>query len=145
MTRVLPDADELVRLAVAAGLTELGVTASVWTLWPDDWYSRMPLVVARRVPGGAAPDPRGVDAATITLTGCAPTRGAASLLARQARTALFDQCIDQFADIEAGGYLSSFDEDSAPAEDRTPGPVLHTDAFRFTGTFRVITRPLPAA
>ncbi len=144
MTPVLPDADELVRLALAAGLAERGVTASVWTLWPDDWYTQMPLVVARRVPGGAAPDPRGIDSAAITLTGCASTRAAASRLARQARTALFDQCVDQFADADAGGYLSSFGEDSAPAEDRTPGPVLHTDAFRFTGTFHVITRPLPA-
>lgn len=144
MTAVLPDADELVRLALAAGLTEQGVTASVWTLWPDDWYAQMPLVVARRVPGGAAPDPRGVDSATVTLTACARTRSAASRLARQARTALFGQCNDQFASIEAGGYLSSFGEDSAPAEDRAPGPQLHTDAFRFTGVFRVITRPLPA-
>ncbi|MFD7101932.1 hypothetical protein [Streptomyces celluloflavus] len=145
MTPVLPDADTLVRLALTAGLAERGITASVWTLWPDDWYTRMPLVVARRVPGGAAPDPRGLDSATITLTACASTRTAASLLARQVRALLFDRCADQFAAVEAGGYLSSFGEDSAPVEDRTPGPTLHTDVYRFTGTFRVTTRPLSAA
>ncbi|WP_275462064.1 hypothetical protein [Streptomyces noursei] len=140
MTAVLPDADELVRAALAAWLAEQSIPATVWALWPDDWHSRMPLIVTRRIPGGGAPDPRGVDLATMTLTACAGTRTAAHLLARQARSALFDQCQRQFATSD--GYLSSFGEDSAPAEDRSPGPVLHTDAFRFSATYRVITRPL---
>ncbi|WP_411140248.1 hypothetical protein [Streptomyces sp. x-80] len=145
MTALLPDADELVRHALAAGLAERGVPASLWTLWPDDWYGQMPLVVARRVPGGAAPDPRGVDAAIITLTACASDRRAASLLARQVRTVLYEQCTHQFADAGAGGYLHAFAEYAAPAEDRAPGPVLHADVFRFTATYRVITRPHPAS
>lgn len=145
MIPVLPDADELVRKALTAGLVTRSIVASVWTLWPDDWYEQRPLIVARRVPGGPAPDPRFLDAGIITVTACAATRTAASLLARQTRAVLYDQCVAQFADADSGGYLSAFFESSAPAEDRSPGPVLHTDAFRFTGTYRITTRPLPAA
>lgn len=148
MTPVLPDTDELVRLALAAGFTSRDIEASVWTLWPDDWYERTaisPLVIARRVPGGPAPDPRFLDAAIITVTTCARERTVSSLLARQARSVLYDQCVAQYRDTDAGGYLSAFFESSAPAEDRSPGAVLHTDAFRFTGTYRITTRPLLAA
>jgi hypothetical protein len=145
MTPVLPDTDELVRKALIAGLAGRSIPATVWTLWPDDWYAQRPLIVARRVPGGPAPDPRGLDAGTVTVTACAATREGASLLARQGRAVLYDQCVAQFADAGAGGYLSHFFESSAPAEDRSPGPVLHTDAFRFTGTYRLTTRPLATA
>lgn len=145
MTHVLPDTDTLVRTALTTYYTDRGITASVWNLWPDDWYERRPLTIIRRVPGGPAPDPRFLDAAIVSVTCCAANRTAASLLARQTRVALFDACVDQYRDEEAGGYLSHFFESSAPAEDRSPGPQLHTDAFRFTGTYRITTRPLPAA
>jgi hypothetical protein len=145
MTHVLPDADILVRKALAAGYTARGITATVWTLWPNDWYEHMPLVVARRVPSGPASDPRFLDAAIVSVTACASDRTAASRLARQTRAVLWDACTAQFGDEEAGGYLSRFFESSAPAEDRSPGPVLHTDAFRFTATYRLTTRPHPAA
>lgn len=148
MTHVLPDADELVRKALGAGLQVRGIAATVWTLWPDTWYELTAgggLVVARRVPAGPAPDPRFLDAATVDVTTCARARTEASLLARQVRAVLWDQCTAQYADAEAGGYLSHLFEDSAPAEDRSPGAVLHTDAFRFSATYRITTRPLPAA
>lgn len=145
MTAVLPDADELVRLALTSRLATMGVTATVVTLWPVEWYDALPLVVARRVPAGATPDPRGLDAATIALQAAHQgSRAAASLLARQAYTALYDACTAQFSSAEAGGYLSSFDKDasSPPAEIRTgDAAVQHTDVFRFAATCRVFTRP----
>ena len=145
MTLVLPDADMLVRKALVAGYAGRGITATVWNLWPDDWYEQRPLVVARRVISGPASDPRFLDAAIVAVTTCASDRTAASLLARQTRAVLWDACVAQFSDAEAGGYLSHFFESSAPAEDRSDGPVLHSDAFRFTATYRLTTRPHPAA
>lgn len=144
MTPVLPDTDDLVREALTAGYATHGITATVWTLWPDDWYARRPLTVARRAPGGAAADVRFLESAFVTVTSCAASRPDASLLARQSRAILVEQCSAQFASETAGGYLSHFFDVSGPAEDRSPGPVLHTDAFRFTATYRITSRPLPA-
>lgn len=142
MTAVLPDVDTLVRGVLAAGLDG----AQVFNLWPDDWYARMPLVVARRTPGSAAIDPRFLDAATVDVQTCAADRAAASLLARQARRALWDACTAQFADDTAGGYLSSFQEISGPAELRTGNDaVVHTDVFRIQATYLVQARPAPSA
>ncbi|GAA1160923.1 hypothetical protein F4556_005184 [Kitasatospora gansuensis] len=140
MTVPLPDTDALVRGALAAGLAATG--AQVFTLWPDDWTSWLPLVVARRV-GGSAVDPRGLDAAVIDVQCAAADRSAASLLARQAGAALFDACTAQWPDPAAGGYLSHFGDDvSGPAEIRTGSPAAGPDMFRFQATYRVTARPL---
>lgn len=140
MTPVLPDVDELVRAALTGALPA-GTT--VVTLWPDDWATRLPLVVARRV-AGAAPDPRGLDAAVIDVQCAATDRRAAHRLARQVRTALFDACAAQFAHPEADGYLSRFIAESAgPAEIRDNRPVPGPDLFRFQATYRITARPLP--
>ncbi|AJT67444.2 hypothetical protein T261_5828 [Streptomyces lydicus] len=139
MTAVLPDMDELVRAALTAGLPQ----ANVFTLWPDDWAQRLPLVVARRV-AGAAPEPRGLDAALIDVQTAATDRRAAHRLARQARVVLFDACAAQFADAEAEGYLSRFRaETSGPAEIRDTHPTPGADLFRFQATYRITARPLP--
>lgn len=141
MTQVLPDLDILVREALTAALPD----ASVWTLWPGDWAARLPLVVARRVSGGA-PDPRFLDAALVDVQVCAADRTAASLLARRARAALWDACERQFASEAAGGYLSRFaDEFGGPAELRTgDDAVLHTDVWRFQATYSIQARPARA-
>lgn len=139
MTPVLPDIDELVRAALAAGLPQ----AHVLTLWPDDWGQRLPLVVARRV-AGAAPDPRGLDLALIDVQTAATDRRIAHRLARQARTVLFDACTAQFTHPEAEGYLSHFGaETSGPAEIRDAHPTPGADLFRFQATYRITARPLP--
>lgn len=139
MTPLLPDADELVRAALAAGLP---AGTSVFTLWPDDWANRLPLVVAHRV-AGAAPDPRGLDAALIDLQCAAVDRRAAHRLARQARAVLFDACAAQFSHPDADGYLSHFGTESAgPAEIRDNRPVPGPDLFRFQATYRITARPI---
>ncbi|MEU7639877.1 hypothetical protein AB0C11_27930 [Streptomyces sp. NPDC039016] len=139
MTTVLPDTDELVRAALAAGLP----TANVFTLWPDDWAARLPLVVARRV-AGAAPDPRGLDAALIDVQAAADDRRAAHHLARQARAVLFDACADQFMHADADGYLSHFrGETAGPAEIRDNRPAPGADFFRFQATYQITARSLP--
>lgn len=141
MTAVLPDLDELVRKALDAALT-----AQVFNLWPDDWYERRPLVVARRVPGGGGIDRRFADAAIVDVQACAATRATASLLARQAEAALWDACIAQFSDAGAGGYLSRLDffTSGGPAELRANTATLHPDAFTFQATYAIQARPLPA-
>ncbi|MYT30469.1 MULTISPECIES: hypothetical protein [unclassified Streptomyces] len=137
MTPVLPDIDELVRAALTAELPQ----AKVFTLWPDDWAEHLPLVVARRV-AGAAPDPRGLDAALIDVQAAAGDRRAAHYLARQARAVLFDACAAQFSYTDAGGYLSHFQgETSGPAEIRDSHPTPGTDLFRFQATYRLTARP----
>nr|WSZ97274.1 hypothetical protein OH820_17860 [Streptomyces sp. NBC_00857] len=139
MTPVLPDIDELVRAALTVELPQ----AHVFTLWPDDWVERLPLVVARRV-AGAAPDPRGLDAALIDVQCASADRRAAHRLARQARVVLFDACAAQFTHPDADGYLSRFTaETSGPAELRDPHPAPGADLFRFQATYRITARPLP--
>ncbi|MDG4857358.1 hypothetical protein P8605_04165 [Streptomyces sp. T-3] len=140
MTTVLPDVDELVRAALTAGLPS---GTSVFTLWPDDWPQRLPLVVARRV-AGAALDPRGLDAAVVDVQCAAPDRRTAHRLARQVRAVLFDACAAQFTYPEAEGYLSRFAaEPSGPAEIRDTFPTPGADLFRFQATYRITARPLP--
>jgi len=136
---VLPDLDVLVREALTAALPD----ASVWSLWPEDWAARLPLVVAHRIPGGGAPDPRFLDGALVDVQTCAADRDAASLLARRARAALWDACEAQFASAAAGGYLSRFaSEFGGPTELRTgDDAVLAADAFRFQATYSIQARP----
>jgi hypothetical protein len=138
MTPLMPDVDDLVRKAYTAALP--GVT--VVTVWPSDWAQQLPLLVARKVPGSAAVDPRGLDRSTISVTTCAATRGEASLLARQARKELFDACTAQFADEEAGGYLSHFNELVGPFWQRAGDSALnHSGVYRFEATYQVTSRP----
>ncbi|WP_431781704.1 hypothetical protein [Streptomyces chumphonensis] len=142
MTPVLPDVDALIRKALTAALPG----AATVTLWPDDWYERLPLVVAR-VASGSLPDPRFLGSSIVDVQACARERSAASLLARQAVAGLFDACRAQFADEEAGGYLSYFDAAASqtPSELRTGSTaVMHTDTFRFQATCVVQARPLRA-
>ena len=119
LTPVMPDADRLVRLAFTAGLAARGRPAQVFTLWPGDWASRLPLVVARRVSGAPAPDPRGLDLPTISVTACAADRDEASVLARTCGPVLRDACLAQYRDVAAGGYLSTYLSGVEPAELRT--------------------------
>lgn len=143
MTGPLPDVDALVRGALAAALPAV----AVFTLWPEDWYERLPLVVARAV-GGAMPHPRFVGASVIDVQTCSRDRGEASTLVRQAVLALFDACRTQYADSAAGGYLSYFDPggSSAPTELRAgSAAVAHTDTYRFQATCLLHARPSRAA
>lgn len=138
MTQVLPDLDALVREALTAGLPD----ASVWTLWPDDWAHHLPLVVARRLPGAAADDPRFLDRALVDVQSCAADRSTASLLARRARAVLWDACERQFASSSSGGYLSRLvDEFGGPAELRADDGIAHADVFRFQATYSLQARP----
>ncbi|MEV7925309.1 hypothetical protein [Kitasatospora sp. NPDC088779] len=136
MIPILPDTDALITDALRAGLPG----ATVRVLWPDDWSTHLPLVVARRV-DGAASSSAGVDAAIIDVQCAASTRREASLLARTARTVLLAACRAQFAGLD--GYLSTGAEASGPAELRTGTPTAGPDLFRFQATYRVTTRPHP--
>ncbi|WP_405944755.1 hypothetical protein [Streptomyces sp. NBC_00932] len=138
MTPVLPDPDELVRLAYTAAMTDVTVV----NLIPGDWADRLPLLVARKVAGAAAIDARGLDLSTIAVTAIASTRAAASLMARQARAALRDACLEQFTDEDAGGYLSHFSELVSPFLQRSGDAALtHAGVFQFEATYQVTTRP----
>ncbi|MFJ5923854.1 hypothetical protein ACIQF6_14775 [Kitasatospora sp. NPDC092948] len=140
MTALPPDVDALVRGALTA---ELGSGVTVMTLMPDDWARRLPLVVARTLPGTAAVDPRGVVAALVDLQIFAAARPQASEIARRAWRGLYDACMRQHAEADAGGYLSHFSDGSTlPAELRTgvpPAPDAAT--FRFQATVRLTARP----
>ncbi|GAB7185929.1 hypothetical protein ATKI12_5760 [Kitasatospora sp. Ki12] len=136
MIPVLPDTDALVTAALRAGLPG----ANVRVLWPDDWSTRLPLVVARRV-AGAATNPAGVDAAIIDVQCAATTRREVSVLARTTRTVLLAACRAQFAGPD--GYLSTGADVSGPAELRTGAPTTGPDLFRFQATYRITTRPHP--
>ena len=138
MTPVLPDTDELVRTAYQAAFPD----ATVVNVWPSDWAARLPLLVARKVPGSGAVDPRGLDRSTISVTACTGERASASLLARQARTALYDACVAQFANTGAGGYLSHFTELVGPFWQRSGDQALsHSGVYRYEATYQVTTRP----
>ncbi|ANZ19951.1 hypothetical protein ACH4YO_19220 [Streptomyces noursei] len=135
MRPVLPDVDALVVDALRTGLSG----ATVRVVWPEDWADRLPLVVARRVPGGSS-NPLGVDVALIDVQCAAPDRRDASRLARTARVALAEACRDQFRG--ADGYLSRFEDVSGPAEIRVGEPAAGPDLFRFQATYRVTARPI---
>ncbi|KDN84377.1 hypothetical protein [Kitasatospora cheerisanensis] len=140
MTALPPDVDALVRGALAA---ELGPGVTVMTLMPDDWAARLPLVVARALPA-AAVDPRGVIAAVVDLQALAADRTEASALARRAWRGLYDACVRQHAESDAGGYLSHFGAGgSSPAELRTGTPGPDAQSFRFQATVRLTARPTP--
>ncbi|GGX98565.1 hypothetical protein [Streptomyces fructofermentans] len=138
MTPLLPDVDHLVRAAYEAEFPD----ATVVNAWPSDWAAHLPLLVARKVPGSAAVDVRGLDRSTISVTVCADSRAEASLMARHARRALFDACTAQFADVEAGGYLSHFTELVGPFWQRAGDAALtHSGSYRYEATYQVTTRP----
>ncbi|MFF1792662.1 hypothetical protein ACFVXQ_00215 [Kitasatospora sp. NPDC058263] len=142
MTAPLPDVDTLVRGALTAAL---GADATVMSLMPDDWAARLPLVVARRVPGAGAVDPRGLDAAIVDVQALAADRDQASLLARRAVAALYDACVQQYAAGAGSGHLSHFSgSGTGPAEIRTGLPAPDAALFRFGATVRVTARPSPA-
>ncbi|MGG7570377.1 hypothetical protein [Streptomyces sirii] len=126
--------DALVVDALRDGLTN----AAVRVAWPDDWADRLPLVVARRVPGGSA-NPLGIDMALIDVQCAATDRREASRLARVARVVLADACVKQWHGPD--GYLSRFEDVTGPAEIRTGEPTAGPDLFRFQATYRVTARP----
>ncbi|MFD9813985.1 hypothetical protein [Streptomyces sp. NPDC059080] len=132
---VLPDVDELVTSALRDGMP--GVTVRV--LWPGDWSTALPLVVARRVAGSAV-DPVGLDAAVLDVQCAAVTRRDASVLARTARTVLLAACRSQYQGTD--GYLSHGQDVAGPFELRTGEPAPGPDLFRFQATYRVTARPL---
>ncbi|UQA94929.1 phage tail termination protein [Streptomyces halobius] len=135
MRPVLPDVDALVGDALRHGLS----AATVRVAWPDDWADRLPLVVARRVPGGSS-NPLGIDVALIDVQAAAMDRREASRLARVARVVLADACRGQYRGTD--GYLSRFEDVSGPAEIRTGEPTAGPDLFRFQATYRVTARPI---
>ncbi|MGW1837081.1 phage tail termination protein [Streptomyces sp. NPDC002067] len=135
MRPVLPDVDALVAAALRDGLSG----AAVRVLWPADWADQLPLVVARRVPGGSA-NPQGIDVALIDVQCAAADRLAASRLARLARVALADACRTQYRG--ADGYLIRFEDVTGPAEIRVGAPEAGPDLFRFQAAYRVTARPL---
>ncbi|MFE0187739.1 hypothetical protein [Streptomyces sp. NPDC058989] len=127
--------DALVVDALRDGLSG----ATVRVAWPDDWADRLPLVVARRVPGGSS-NPLGIDVALIDVQAAATDRREASRLARVARVVLANACLKQRQG--ADGYLSRFEDVTGPVEIRTGEPTAGPDLFRFQATYRVICRPL---
>ncbi|MBH1936501.1 hypothetical protein I5Q34_19840 [Streptomyces sp. AV19] len=114
--------------------------AAVRVLWPEHWAGALPLVVVRRV-GGGARDARGIDSAVIDVQCAARTRPAASALARRVRVALAEACAVQYRG--PGGYLARFADVAGPFELRTGSPAAGPDLFRFQATYRVTARPSP--
>ncbi|MER5350583.1 hypothetical protein ABT093_09655 [Kitasatospora sp. NPDC002551] len=140
-TAPLPDIDILVREALTS---VFGADATVMTLIPDDWAARLDLVVARRVPGAGAIDPRGLDAAIVDIQSLSADRATASTLCRRAVAGLYDACTRQFASPAAGGYLSHFSSvGGGPAELRIGLPAPDASTFRFQATVRLTARPTP--
>lgn len=135
MRPVLPDVDGLVVAALADGLTDATVRVDV----PADWPDLLPMVVARRVPGGRT-DARGIDVALIDVQALATDRREASRLARVARVVLADACRAQHRGPD--GYLNRFEDVSGPAEIRAGSPEPGPDLFRFQATYRVTARPI---
>jgi len=137
-TPVLPDAGELVRLALDSVFSD-GVT--VVSVMPGTWADSLPLLCARVTPGSGALDIRGLGMATIAITAVATDRAGASLLARQAGPALRDACKSQFA--ADGGYLSRYvAELVAPFWQRGGDAALnHSGVYRYECTHQVTTRP----
>ncbi|KIZ17330.1 hypothetical protein [Streptomyces natalensis] len=135
MRPVLPDVDALVVDAFRDGLSG----ATIRVAWPEDWTDRLPLVVARRVPGGSS-NPLGIDVALIDVQAAATDRREASRLARVARVVLADACLKQWQGPD--GYLSRFEDVTGPAEIRTGEPTAGPDLFRFQATYRVTARPI---
>ncbi|MFI9076061.1 hypothetical protein ACIGW8_06085 [Streptomyces sioyaensis] len=135
MRPVLPDVDALVVEALRDGLSG----ATVRVAWPADWADRLPLVVARRVPGGSS-SPFGIDVALIDVQAAATDRREASRLARVARVVLADACLKQRQGTD--GYLNRFEDVTGPAEIRTGEPTAGPDLFRFQATYRVTARPI---
>lgn len=130
-TPILPDTENLVLLALRAGLPD--VRAAVDT--PADWDVASPLVVSNRV-GGSAADPRFVDRATMNIEVWHPERREASRLARQIRQILFDACQAKLSDAE--GSLASFREVIGPW---SPGPEDNAGISRFVATYQITARP----
>ncbi|KDN83473.1 hypothetical protein [Kitasatospora cheerisanensis] len=143
MTALPPDVDRLVRGALTA---ELGPAVTVMTLMPDTWAQIVaagPLVIARSLPGAAAIDPRGVITAVIDLQALAADRDLAAETGRRAWRALYDACVRQWADQDAGGWLSHFSSGTLPAELRAGSPPPDAQSFRFQSTVRLTARPTP--
>ncbi|MFI9082339.1 hypothetical protein ACIGW8_39095 [Streptomyces sioyaensis] len=113
--------------------------ATVRVMWPDVWPDRLPLVVARRVPGGSS-NPLGIDVALIDVQAAATDRREASRLARVARVVLADACLRQRQGSD--GFLSRFEDVTGPAEIRAGEPTAGPDLFRFQATYRVTARPI---
>ncbi|MGW2089672.1 phage tail termination protein [Streptomyces sp. NPDC001880] len=139
-TPVLPDAGELVRLALAAAYPD---DVTVVSAMPGTWADSLPLLCARVVPGSGAVDIRGLGMVTIAVTAVAADRSAASLLARRAGPALRDACKAQFTAED--GYLSRYvAELVAPFWQRGGDAALnHSGVYRYECTHQVTTRPNP--
>ncbi|MET7956321.1 hypothetical protein ABZT07_20435 [Streptomyces sp. NPDC005317] len=137
-TPVLPDAGELVRLALAAAFQDATVVSAI----PGDWANRVPLLCARITPGSGAVDIRGLGVATIAVTTIAADREEASLMSRQAGPRLRDACKAQFSGSD--GYLSRYvAELVAPFWQRAGDAALtHSGVYRYECTHQVTTRPL---
>ena len=131
----MTDVDALVVDALRAA--DLGATVSV--LWPQNWQSALPLIVAHQVGGGRA-DPRGITVAIIDVQTVAATRREASDLARAARQALIDASVSRFSNGD--GHLGRFSDITAgPVELRVGDPQPLPTFFRFQATYQLVVRP----
>lgn len=130
----LPDLDDLVTSALRAGMP--GVNVRV--LWDGDVRALTPTVMARRVAGAGAADPRGIDVGTVIVTSAAETRREANALARTANAVLAAACRAQHAGDS--GYLTRLVVISGPAELRTGDPAPGPDLHIFQATIRVTAR-----
>lgn len=134
---VAPDLDALVTSALREALPD----ATVMVLAPTDPQSRLPLITARQVSGGAL-NSRGLVTGTVDVQTMAAVRRDASLLSRRAWAVLSDACAAQFADEDA--HLCAFSALSGgPAEVRTGQPAPDVALFRFQFTCRITARTSP--
>lgn len=126
----LPDVDALLHEIFTAGglrhVTQVG----------PDLYSRLPLVVSYRI-GGAAPDPRRLDVATVFAQTWAAGKADAWHLAVSVRLALFDAWRSQA--VYPSGVVNRFSEISAPSEIR--GSEQPDNVWRYDATYRISVRP----
>ncbi|WP_435109391.1 hypothetical protein [Nocardiopsis synnemataformans] len=119
-----------------------------YSLMPDLTLNPPPVVMARRVPGGGAYDPRGYDQAVIDVQCWHTTDRAADDLADACRAALFTAWRTQHV-VPGMGHIGHYEERSAPAllPDSVSGRGSTTPkgVYRYQATYVLGLRPHRAA
>jgi hypothetical protein len=137
VARVLPDIDLMLVTLLRDGL---GTGVEVQNLRPADFLDRLPMVTARRIPGGGPPaNWRFRDTAPVDVQTWAATRAQASDLAQECLVVLCSAA-DRQAVLPGLGSIKTVVVTAGPGELREadqPGRLS-----RFQAGYRVTVRPL---
>jgi hypothetical protein len=99
----------------------------------------LPYVMARRSAGSSV-HPRFLDAALVDVQVWARSETQAEALSQTARDVLFLASRSPQVVVPGIGYISSFEESSAPAE--LPSDTADEDTYRYQGSYWLRVRPL---